>query len=127
MLKALADYIAANLSGLTKGGNLQVGFREQSAPDECTALQQRVGGLVDDDNSKYWQQPLQVLTRAKSHHSAHDECLRVFNFIRSIRQVSMSGFHVYTVSGISPQYLGSDEKGRHEFSANLILRIRKDD
>lgn len=126
MLKAIGDYLVANLGGLTLGTTLQVGFRPSTAPDACSTLQERSGAILDEDISKYWQKPVQVLTRAPGYSAAEAECQRIFQFLRDLRQVSMSGFHVYTVTGISPQYLGQDDQGRHEFSANLILRLRKD-
>lgn len=126
MLKEIGDYLVASLGSLTLGTTLQIGFRPPDAPDACSTLQERSGALPDEDNSKYWQKPMQVLTRAPGYHDAEAECQRIFQFLRDLRQVSMSGFHVYTVTGVSPQYLGPDSQGRHEFSANLILRLRKE-
>ena len=126
MIKELADHIVANLSGLTKGTNLQVGFREESAPDECTLLATRTGAIADDHVHNHRQQPVQVLTRGKAYHAAEAECKRIFEFLLSILQQGLSGFHIYTATGIAPQYLGMDSKGRHEFSANVVLRLRED-
>lgn len=128
MIKELADHIAENIPGdeLTLGDNLHVGWRTEYAPDKCTTMQERVSALIDDSLPQQRQRAIQILTRAKGYHEAREECLRIVEFIRSLSGVSLSGWRIYTVSGVEPQYLGSDKNGRHEFSANLVLRTRKD-
>ena len=126
MLKELADHLVAELDGLTLGSTLQVGFRAQDAPDACTALQARTGALADAYLRQHRQAPVQILTRGPGYHAAEAECKRIFEHLLSIVQLTLDGFHIYTASGIAPQYLGTDSKGRHEFSANVVLRLRED-
>lgn len=126
MLKAVADHVIAGLPDLVLGTTLQVGFRPDTAPDVCTTLQTRSGGIVENYLKHHRQLPLQILTRGLAYHATESECKRIFEFLVSAVQLSLSGFHIHTVSGITPQYLGMDSKGRHEFSANLVLRIRED-
>lgn len=126
MIKELCDYIVSTLGGVTKGTTLQVGFRRDTAPDECTVIRTLTGGARNANIAKQVERPVQILTRGKAYHAAEAECTRIFEFLLSIRQVTLTGFHIYTATGIEPQYLGLDAKGRHEFSANVVLRLRKD-
>lgn len=128
MLKEIATWIAAE-SGFTLGTTLQYGFRDQGAPDRCVLVAFNGGGATDEYASDRADQMVQILARATSYKEAYDDSRTVFDAIHGQKgitlQVLVSG-KIYFVSSVHamalPQYIGPDEKGRHEWSTNFVFR-----
>lgn len=123
-LEALANHVAA-LTGLVVGQTLFAGQRPANAPDDCVVLLERTGGIIDDQ-TRIHQWPIQILARGERYHGAsgaRQRCWNVFNALNNKQAVTVGGF-AYSATGISPASIGQDDRGRHEFSANLVLRIK---
>lgn len=137
MIKEIGQYIANKtaLSGahtiFTLGGNLQIGHRPATAPDRCVVLLERVPGRQDfwlDDRVDLI---VQVIARAADYHDAREDAWAAHEILKKIIAVDLpvvnSGpqYHVATSEAQqTPTYIGQDERGRFELSANYVIRIQ---
>lgn len=131
MIYALAERMASSATlALTMGTNLFVEERPLDAPDNCTVLLARTGADVDDYLNAHRQGRLQVLTRNVYRGAARTEAERIVEWLLAVRGYSVTDNGVtYTISSITgglPGYIGPDAERRHEFSANLVVRFRKE-
>lgn len=135
MLKALADWIASGLS-LTVGTDLLCGFRPATAQDFCTALQERVQSEVSVVTPDFEIKRVQIVTRGPigDYWAASNRATLISEWLLSGQQINVTipdpasgtSWTIHSVEGGNPGYLGEDEKRRHEFSANLTVRVRKE-
>mgnify|MGYP006921350691 CR=1 FL=1 len=121
MIKELADYIEDN-STFVVGTTLQVGHREQGAPDRCVVIQETGGG-----DSNFWQHDMewlqiQIIARGKTYFNARDDARAVHAILNGAAGIDIgSGATIYhaSITAINPpQYIGQDDTRRYEFSTN---------
>jgi hypothetical protein len=129
LLKALTEWLADG-AGLALGTGLHAGTRPATAPDLCTVVLERGLERVDPKDERNREKPVQLLTRGPSYFTARDEAQRIADFINT-RQNRMGvtvipGWFIKSIEPGSPQYLGQDDKGRHEFSTNVVVLARKE-
>jgi len=128
VLKELAVWICTRVPGLTRGGNLQVGFRAQDAPVRCHTLLDN-GGPADFDLPYRMDAMLQVATRGETIVQAREDAWTIYNAIHGTSGWTIgplvSGGQQYKIWSISalakPQYIGQDEKGGFEYSTNYQI------
>lgn len=125
MLKVFAARVATQAS-LTIGTTLFAGWRPDTAPDRCVTLLERVGTLTDLDKPALRQQQIQILTRDTTYFTCHDLAHSVFQAIIGDTGIQLTDFYIHHVSGSAPAFIGQDAKGRFEFSANLVVRYKKE-
>lgn len=130
MLREIASWISTK-SGFALGAKLQFGFREQGAPDRCVLVAFNGGGGTDEYISDRADQMVQVLSRAISYDDSHDDSMTIYDAIHGQKGITLpvltsgSTYWVASVHAVNlPQYIGPDEKGRHEFSTNYIFRSK---
>lgn len=124
MVKEFCAWLAASGSGLglVIGTTLFAGKRPAEAADLCTVVLERVSEIVDPDRKDARQVPLQILTRGRGYFTARDEARAIFDFVVNQYGVTgIEGWFVSNISGVAPAWIGVDEKGRDEFSANITL------
>ena len=126
MLKAFATYLST-VAGLTIGTDLFAGSRPANAPDFCTTLLERGPEIPDDYNKRRREKSIQLLTRGGDYFEARDESNRLFELLvgKQTTGVAISGWVIHTITGIAPQFLSEDQRGRFEFSTNLVVRIKE--
>lgn len=127
MLKPLATWLAAQ-AGLTVGTTLFAGTRPATAPHLCTTLLERGVERVSELSPELREKAVQILTRGpvNDYFAGKDEADRVFDLvINQYGLTAVEGWTIHSVLGDAPQYIGQDDKGRHEFSANVVVRARK--
>ena len=133
MLQPLAEHAASKLSWVI-GTNLFAGFRPEDAQDECVTLLERSGENPDFYLTDKIEAPIQCLVRSTDYHAGRGLCL----FFRDLYHgesgidlpvvTSGEAFTIQTAECLSgPLYLGQDERGRHEFSVNMLFRIQGTD
>jgi len=130
MIQELGQWLENNLT-LTIGTDLYVGHRPTSSPARCSVLLERVGGVPDFFLTDKVAYALQVLSRSDSYLTARADAIAIYEFIHGASgwtlPVLESG-HAYFLEVAEaqayPAYIGQDDKGNHEFSANYIIRIR---
>ena len=128
MLKELATWLCTRVPGLTRGLNLQVGFRAQDAPVRCHTLLDS-GGPADFDLPYRTDMMLQVATRGEDIVQARDDAWAVYNAIHGTSGWTIgplvSGGQQYKIWSIGalakPYHLGQDEKGNHEYTCNFLI------
>lgn len=128
MIKEIAQWIATE-TGFTLGAKLQFGHRDQGAPDRCVLVAFNSGGATDEYAEDRRDQMVQCLARAVSYIDAYDDSMVVYNKIHGRKGITLpvlvSG-QTYFVASVhamnAPQYIGPDEKGRHEWSINFVFR-----
>lgn len=125
MLKPLFDFLAMKLS-LTKGMDWHRGYIPPEKQNNGTCLMKRVGSTVDSDNTDMRWHRFQFLTRNEKYGAGETEAERIFNLVIKLRGESLTGWYLYDVTGNEPAYIGTDEKGRHLFSANVTVSARKE-
>ena len=129
MIKQITTYIGTQ-AGLTIGTDLFAGFRPSNAPDECVTILETGGGKPDFYLPDSVEKMIQVLTRGKTYFSARDLADSVYEKLHgkagiALPVVDAKSFYVNTIDALQvPQFIGIDEKGRIEFSANFIFRIQ---
>lgn len=131
MLKEFSTWLCIRVPGLTKGGNLQVGFRDQDAPVRCHALIE-TGGIADFDLPYRQNLTLQIVTRGPKgeYQQTRDDALAIYTALHGTSgwtigpEVSGGAtYKIWTINALAmPQYLGGDSKGNHEFSTNYQLQ-----
>ena len=130
MLKAIAYFIRNNTS-LVLGTDLFYGFRPQDAPDRCQVLSETVGGSTDEYLRDRVDKRVQIVSRAKTYGRARTDAHTIYNFLHGrigdVLPVVVSG-EAYQANVIQadtdPQYIGTDSRGRHEFSTNYTFKIQ---
>ena len=127
MLKAFGDYLEAEDSlGLTQGDNLFVGHRPSDAQNNCSTILERTGAKVHPYVDAQREVHYQLLTRDKTYFTAQDKAVGIFEYLVNLAQIPLQNWTIQTIEGIAPQWIGMDKHNRHEFSANLTLRVRKE-
>ena len=134
MIKPLVEYMAASGNlGMQIGVNVVAGsFGVNSAP-KCTAVIAR-GGAVNPDLKAIRQTSIQLWTRAMSNDEAITEQTRIFEWL-----INQGGFSivqsddpsnawlVYSITtGNSPAWVSIDDSGHYLYSANLVIRAKKE-
>lgn len=124
--------LVADLTGLTKGADLQVGHRLPGAPDRCTLIGESGGGESNFYCPDIINLNIQAVTRAKTYFQARNDAWVVFNVLHGTagwNMLSVGSGPDYLVMAIeamtTPQYIGQDENGRFEFSCNYIWRCEQ--
>jgi len=144
MLKEITTFIATK-AGLTRDTDIFAGHRPQSAIDACDVVLETAGGTVFFNWAKRADPVIQVLSRAKTYFIARARAWAVYDAIYREHTAADALGNVYPSAGWTlpvvaggptyiamiieplspPQYIGQDEKLRHEFSTNYIFKIRK--
>jgi hypothetical protein len=130
VIKELAQFIE-NGTAFVIGTNLLVGHRDQDAVDRCTVLLDNIGSKLyfDLDDRKDW--TVQIISRANTYFTARDDAYLIYDFLHRrcahdfpIVEVGTS-YVAQTIEAITtPQFMGYDDKGRYEFVANYLIRIK---
>jgi len=133
MLKAVSQFIEDKTS-FVKGTTLQVGWRPLTAPNRCVLVAEAGGGSVYFDLKDRADKMIQILARSENYWDARDDSYEVYNVLHGAagwelpEVVAGDKYQAMVIEAVAiPQYLGIDEKGRHEFSCNYIFRIRERD
>lgn len=133
MLKAVCQFIEDNTS-LVIGTTLQVAWRPLDAPDRCTLISESGGGSTYFDLKDRADKMIQALSRAFDYFDANADAQEIYNFLHGAagwelpEVVAGKKFQAMVIEAVNvPQYLGLDEKDRHEISTNYIFRIRSRD
>jgi len=136
MLQEIAKFIENKTTTFTIGTNLFEGHRLQDAPDRCTCILETGGGSLHFDLTDRIDKMIQVLSRAKTYFTARADAMEVFNALHT-GAYGMAGhtlaavapadqdYEAMVIEAVSdPQYIGQDEKRRHEFSCNYQFKLR---
>ena len=131
MIKEVTALIA-NKASLTVGTTLFAGYRPTTATDECDVVLMRGGGQSVYSVPGRENQNVQVISRAKSYPAAERRAYVIFDALRRI----MGGVTLPVVDALEtklfcnviepinpPQYIGTDEQGRFEYSTNYVFRL----
>ena len=138
MLKEISEFIEDHTSFII-GSTLQTGHRTQSAPDRCICVLETAGGSVVPELPDRVDLNIQVIARGLTYFNAHDDAWAVYDGIyRNFKAYAAAGFALPAAGGgagtltamtitplASPQYIGTDEKGRYEFSTNYIFLVKQ--
>ena len=133
MLKELSTWLVGKVSGLTIGGNVQVGFRAQDAPVRCHTFLESGGAIPAFELPDRIDYLLQVATRGETYQQAREDAWAIFDAINGTAgwriSALVSGGQAYEAQVIealaAPQYIGQDELGNFEQSCNYIFRMKK--
>ena len=114
---------------------LQIGHRIQGAPDRCVLIQESSGGETNFYCPDMANLVIQVISRAvpREYFQARDDIHVVYEAFHGTAGWNMPNwtgtgpdYLAMTVEALAvPQYIGTDENGRHEFSLNLIFRCEQ--
>jgi len=130
MLKAIAHFIANNTS-FTYGTTIQYGWRPQDAPDTCHTVLETGPSPPKFYTPTKIDKMIQVLSRSKSYNTARTGAVEIFDFL-----VGAAGWELPEIvagkkyfamviePSSAPQYIGMDDKKRHEFSTNYLFKLR---
>jgi len=136
MMKSFCCWLVDQLptGDLVLGDTLHRGFMPQDVPNLCTAIMERTPGrtnpYLDHRTEKYYQ----LLTRGPSYTAAETEARKIYAVVINLRAIDLTpyvntGEDIYTIlitEGNEPAYIGQDPKSRFVFSANLTLRVKKE-
>lgn len=128
MLEELTIWICSKVPGFVNGGNVQFGFRPQSAPVRCHTFLDS-GGPADFDLPYRADMMLQVATRGEKIAQARTDAWAIYSAIHGTSGWTIgpliSGGQAYKVWSIGalakPQYIGIGEKGGFEYSCNYLI------
>ena len=128
MIKSVTQYIA-NHTSLVIGATLFAGFSEPDAPETAVVVQELAPGLADGLLTDKVQQPIRVLSRAKSYATARGNSYTVFDLLHGKMQITLpvvdSGdTFLCNVEGTTPFYIGLDDKFRHQFVTNFTFKTQ---
>jgi len=129
--------VGALTTSLIIGDTLQVGHRPQDAPDACDTILESSGGSIIFDLPERADLAIQVLSRAKTYFTARARAWAIYDAIFRDWIYGSAGWTLPIVTVgeeyeamiiepmATPQYIGTDEKNRAEFSCNYIFKTRK--
>ena len=130
MIKEIAAFVASK-AGLTVGVDLYVGWWPQDKPDACDLIAE-YGGLPSFDLPGRFEAAIQITSRAKTYQPARARSYAIYEAICLttlwVIPAITSGGRAYeaTIEANNiPQYLGEDDKSRHEFVVNLLLHTKR--
>jgi len=130
---------------LVFGTSIFSGFRPEDAQDACDVVLETAGGSIYFDLPERADPVIQVLSRAETYVAARARAHVVYDAIFRIHTVpdglgytyGSAGWTLPIVAGgpqyeamvivplAPPQYIGQDEKLRHEFSTNYLMKIKR--
>ena len=137
MIQEITTFIK-NQAGLTIGTDLFSGHRPQGVADACDVVLESAGGQVYFDLPERADITIQVLSRALTYMTARARAWAIYDAI--FRDYTDTGSAGWTLPIVTvgeeyeamvieplaiPQWIGQDDKLRHEFSTNYIFRIKK--
>ena len=130
MIKEIFRSIATR-TGLVPGTTIYLGRRPQDAPDSCILVAFNGGGGAYFDLPDRQDIMVQILARAKDYNDAYADSMTAFNALHGVANVALpvlvsgEAWLAQTIEAVAaPQYIGPDEKGRHEWSTNFIWRVK---
>lgn len=134
MLKAICKFIENQTSSFTIGDTLQAAWRPIDAPNRCTLIAESGGGSVIFDLPDRADKMIQALSRATTYFDARDDAYEIYDALHGTagwelpEVIAGDKYQAMVIEAVAPpQYLGIDEKGRHEFSTNYVWKIRSRD
>lgn len=126
MLKQICDWLDAQ-STFTCGTTLQVGHREQNAPDRCVTVQETGGGDTNFDLHDMEWIMIQVVARGETYFNARDDARTIHELLHGAAGVDIGSsplFYRVTITAVNPpQYIGQDDERRYEFSTNYRVAL----
>lgn len=132
MINEIATHIA-NLTGLTIGTDLFVGWRPEDAPRRSSVILERSGSEVTGDHPDWFEKMIQVLTRSENYQEAREDAFLIFYALHGragddLPELTSGERYLAMVidAQSDPQYIGEDEKRNHEFSTNYLFRIESE-
>jgi len=128
MFKEFAVWLCTMVPGLTRGVNLQVGFRAQDAPVRCHTFLDS-GGPADFDLPYRTDMMLQVATRGETIVQARDDAWTIYSAIHgtsgwTIGPLISGGqqYRIWSIGALAkPQYIGQDETVGFIYSTNYLI------
>ena len=121
MLKSLTTYVEAKL-GLTIGTDLFAGFVDEP-PADYSVIQEGAGN-TDVDGAQLRNIPIQVRTVGDDHHETRARAYAIHDLLVNSFGVDIgNGFLLQSITGGTPGYFEMSGQGRHEFSANYLLKV----
>jgi hypothetical protein len=129
MIKQIGQYVE-NSTEHTIGTDLFIGYKPETAPDDCVAVLETGGGKPDFYHSDYAEKLIQVMARGSTYFTARGIAVGIFDALHAKKGITLpsvddKSYYVNVIEAIQvPQYLGQDEKGRFLFSTNFIFRIQ---
>jgi hypothetical protein len=127
LLQPFCEWMEDGLD-LAIGETLFAGHRPANAPDLCTVVLERVPGYTNDTKSALREKSLQIVTRGprRDYFAARDEAHRVYAFlVNRIGLTAVAGWFCH-IGGNEPYHMGADDRERHEFSTNVVVRAQKE-
>ena len=131
MIKEITKYIENNITEFTIDTNLFAGFRPSDAPELCSVVQETGAGKPEFDIPDAVEKTIQIITRGNSYFTARVQAMKIYAFLHGKSGITLpvvdTGviYLANTIQAIQiPQYIGQDEKGLFEFSANYIFMIQ---
>ena len=138
MIQEITTFINNKTGGLTIGTDLFSGHRPQGAIDDCDVVLESGRGAVYFDLPERADPVIQVLSRSTTYMTARARAWAIYNAIfANYVETGSAGWTLPIVTAgeeyeamiieplASPQWIGQDEKLRHEFSTNYIFKIKK--
>ncbi len=143
MIKEITQFIinrAALLPApvvLTFGTDIFSGFRPQDSVDACDVVLETTGGEIFFELPERADPVIQVLSRAEDHFVARARVHVIYDAIFRTHIYGSAGWTLpIMVAGVQyeamvivplapPQYIGTDEKSRFEFSTNYIFKLKR--
>lgn len=131
MLKEIATFIAAQTSFVI-GTDLIFGFWSDDDTDKANLIQEISPGVVDGQLPDRADKIITILSRSFDYNEAYDMAKEIFDAVHGyMGKKSMGG----VISGVeylcevieangTPQYIGPDMRGRHEFSTNFTFKLQ---
>ena len=129
MLKEITQFIENKTTSFTIGTNLFAGFRPDS-PDRCVGILEMGGSAVYFDLPDRSDKMIQALSRAADYWDSRADSFEIYDILHgstgwTLPVVGTDEYYAMVIEAVSdPQYLGTDQNGRHQFSTNYIFKIR---
>ena len=123
-LKELGTYCQSNGLG-TLQTNLFEGWKPAVATNPYTVMLESVPAPKSTNGSEMVQREIQFLSFGATYYTARAECAKFPDHFINKTGISLTSWQILAVTGADPGYIGlSPEGGRHEFSTNLLFKIK---
>jgi len=127
MIKELCTWLEIQDPTFVIGTKLQVGHREQTAPDRCVVIQEPAGGSTNFYvKDMEWVQ-IQAIARGLTYFDARADARAIHALLHGAAGIEFGIspiFYRASITAVSPpQYIGQDDERRYEFSTNYSVAI----
>ena len=111
---------------LVLGENFFLGFRPVESPDNCVVMLERPGMTYHEELRAERVIQIQFIIRDIEYPAGELVAKTLSELLANHKQFPIAGWMLHRCDVAGPGYLGQDKSGRHEWTLNADILVRKE-